>query len=365
MSVFKQLIVLALIAAVGYGGYEVYLQQTAEPIVEAPVSSPRSVTIETASVESRMIAETVEAIGTTRAQQSVAIVPEADGRLIDLAIEPGQHVVQGAVLARLDDTVARADLAEAKARLTEQQQVLARMERLLSTNAVSQASLEEATARLAEAEAQLDRAKQGVVNRTISAPFNGVVGLSEVDIGARLEQGDVITRLDDLSQVVLEFSLPETLYALVQPGLPVEARSVVFPDKTFEGRIAARDSRVDPVARAFRTRAILPNEEGILPAGMFMSLSLIIDNKQVLTVPEEAVVFQAAETYVYRIEDEKAVRLKVKTGPRQDGFVAILSGLSAGDEIATRGLTRLRDGAKVKLKSDTQTAESATQDGDS
>ncbi|MEM8537408.1 MAG: efflux RND transporter periplasmic adaptor subunit [Pseudomonadota bacterium] len=350
MSVFKQLLVICLLAAIGYGGYEAYRVYLAPPAEEAERKFKRTVTIEVAQAEKRILAETVEAVGTTRALQSVEIVPEADGRVMELNITPGVQVDQGNILVRLDDAVARADLVEAQAMLTERQQVLARVKQLRSTNSVAQATLEEATARLAEAEAQLERARQGLTNRTIVAPFSGVVGLAEVDVGAQLEKGDMITRLDNLSQIELEFALPEGLYGRIQKDLAVTATSVAFPDEVFMGKIDAVDSRIDPVSRSFRTRAVLPNPDGTLPAGMFMSLTLTLSEAEHLTVPEEAIVFQAAETYVYQIEDDKAVRVTVDTGQRKDGRVAILSGLDIGDVIAVRGLTRLSDGATVRIK---------------
>lgn len=349
MSVFKQVLVICLLAALGYGGYwgyQTYLQPPAEA-EEARGSRP--VTVEVARAETRRISRTVEAVGTTRAKKSIQIVPEADGRIVDLNITPGARVEEGAVLARLDDAIERADLAEAEARVIERRQALERVEQLRNTSAVSQATLEEAVARLAEAEAQLDRAERHLEDRTILAPFAGVLGLAEVDRGARVTSDDMITRLDDLSEVELEFSLPETLFAQVGRGMPIEARSVAFAGRVFEGQIDTVDSRVDPVARAFRTRAVIPNPDGTLPAGMFMSLTLTLSEEDALVVPEEAIVFQAAETYVFVIADGKATRVPVKTGQRQDGTVAVLAGLEEGQEVAVRGLGRLRDGAQVRL----------------
>lgn len=350
MSVFNQLIVICLLGAMGYGGYWGYNAYLAPPGQAAPARGSGPVTIETAQAEIQRVYNTVEAVGTTRAAKSIEIVPQTDGRIVDLEITPGAQVAKGTVLVRLDDAIERADLAEAQARLTERRQVLARIEQLRSTNAVSQASQEEAVARLAEAEAQLDRAKRRLEDRTILAPFAGVLGLAEVDRGARVTSDDMITRLDDLSDVELEFSLPETLFAKVRRGMPIQARSVAFSERIFEGQIDAVDSRIDPVSRAFRIRALVPNPDGVLPAGMFMSLTLTLSEDDTLVVPEEAIVFQAAETYVFAIADGKATRVSVQTGQRQDGMVAVLSGLEVGQDVAIRGLGRLRDGVDVTVK---------------
>jgi len=292
--------------------------------------------------------------------RSIDIVPEVDGRLVELTIAPGSRVEKGDVLARLEDTIERADLSEAEAVLTEQQQAVERARQLRETNAVSQATLEEAIARLAEATADVERARRRLEERRITAPFGGVVGLTNYDTGARVEEGQQLTRLDDLSEVEVEFSLPETVFAQVAHGQTVVARSAAFPDREFTGTITAVDSRIDPVSRAFRTRAVIPNPDSALPAGMFLSLTLVLEQEDRVTVPEEAIVFQAAETYVFVAEDDTARRRIVRTGQRQDGRIAILSGLEEGEAVVVRGLQRVRDGSPLKvLKTDAAATASA------
>ncbi len=349
MSVWKQLLLLCVLAGVAYGGYEAYQVYYPAPEESAGQRPSRPVPVELAAAETRTIARTVEAVGTTRARKSVEIVPEADGRVVEIDITPGSKVTAGTVLVRLDDAIQRADLAEARARVTERRQALVRVEQLRTSNAVSQATLEDTTARLAEARAQLDRAEQRFGDRTITAPFDGTVGLSEIDPGAWLSEGDAITRLDDLSEVVVEFGLPETLFTQVAIGQTVQASSAAFPDRVFDGQIEAVDSRIDPVSRSFRTRAVIPNPEGVLPAGMFMSLTLTLSETDALVVPEEAIVFQAAETYVFVVEDDVAKRLPITTGQRRDGVVAITGGLEPGAKVVTRGLQRVRDGKAVSV----------------
>ena len=349
MSISKQLFLLCLLGGLGYGGYEAYQLYLAEETTQSAPRTSQPVPVELAMAETRTLARTVEAVGTTRAFQSVGIVPEADGRVQEIYITPGTKVDKGAVLVRLDDAIQRADLAEAEARVTEQTQALTRARQLRQTNAISQATLEDTTARLAEARAQLDRARQRLEDRTITAPFSGTVGLTEIDRGARVDGGDLITRLDDLTEVIVEFALPETLFAQVQTGLKIEARSAAFPDRGFEGTIQAVDSRIDPASRAFRTRAVIPNPEGLLPAGMFMSLTLTLSEADVLVVPEEAIIFQAAATYVFTVEDGTARRVIVTTGQRRDGVVAVEAGLEDGTGVVVRGLQRVRDGKQVTV----------------
>lgn len=352
MSIWKQLFVLAALAGIAYGGYEAYLRYYA-PADTAQADQPRRgggpAAVETGVAELRVLRDTVEAVGTTRALQSVDIVPEASGRIEELAFSPGQRVEKGAVLVRLDDAIARADVTEAEARLLERERVLDRVNQLRGSNAVAVATLEDAVARLAEARAEYDRAEQRLAERVIRAPFAGTVGLAEVDRGARVAAGTFIARLDDLTEVEIEFALPETLFAQVRNGQQVTARSAAFPGREFTGRIDAVDSRIDPVGRSFRARAVIPNPDGTLPAGMFMSLELTLAETERTVVPEEAIIFQAAETYVFAVVDGKAERITVTTGQRRDGYVAIVDGLDPGQPIIVRGLHRVRNGGPVKV----------------
>lgn len=347
------MLVLILLGAAGFGGFEVWQRHIAPATPPERAGRPdRAVPVAVAVAERRVLRDTVEAVGTTRALQSVAIVPEADGHLVALSITPGDRVEKGDVLARLNDRIQRANLAEADARLKEARQKLERTRTLRQTNAVAQATLEEAVARLAEAEAARDRAADRLGDRRITAPFAGVVGLADVDPGARVEQGESIARLDDLSRVEVEFRLPETLFARARTGLRITARAAAFPGREFAGRIAAVDSRIDPVGRAFRVRAVIPNPKGVLPAGMFMSITVTLAETPALTIPEAAVIFEAAETYVFAVEDGVARRCRVKTGLRQDGRIAIAEGLSPGAQVVVRGLQRLRDGSAVNVLGD-------------
>ncbi|HET7410177.1 MAG TPA: efflux RND transporter periplasmic adaptor subunit, partial [Paracoccaceae bacterium] len=195
-----------------------------------------------------------------------------------------------------------------------------------------------------------------LADREIRAPFAGVVGLTYIDPGARVEEGTVIATIDDLSEMEVEFSLPETLFADIHIGQAVSVSSAAFPDRSFSGRVSVIGTRVDPVSRAFPVRAVIPNPEGALPAGMFMFLTLVLSESEEIVVPEEAVIAQAAETYVYVVEAGQAERRTVSTGQRQDGVIAILDGVSEGEPVVIHGHQRLNDGALVNVMNRPATA---------
>ena len=356
MPVWKQLVVLIILGSLGAGGYWAYGAYFAPPEGEAEASGQGTITVETAPAERRRLAKTVEAVGTTRASRSVEIVPLAAGRVVAVNFAPGQRVEAGDVLVRLDDDIEQANLTEAEALLVEQRQSVERVRTLQRSNSVAMAQLERVTAEFAAAGAALERAKRRLADREIRAPFTGVVGLTDIDPGARVEEGTVITTLDDLGEVEVEFSLPETLFAGIHSGQPVSASSAAFPERSFGGRVSAIGTRVDPVSRSFRVRAVIPNPEGALPAGMFMFLTLSLSESDAIVVPEEAVIAQAAETYVYVVEGDRAVRRSVKTGQRQNGVIAVLEGVAEGEPVVIRGTQRLRDGATVRVLDEAETA---------
>lgn len=359
MAIWRQLIILICIGGLAFGGYEFWRSEYggADGAAEAPRGGPRAAAVEIAAIRSATLERTVEAVGTTRARQSVEVRPLAAGRIVELAINPGELVEAGAALARLDDEIERANFAEAEALIVEQRQAAERAQSLRRSAAVAESAVEQAISRLAVAEATLNRARRRLADRTIRAPFAGMIGLTNVDIGARVDDGDVIARLDDLSEIEVEFSLPETLYAEIRVGMPIYALSAAFPGRAFTGEIAAIDSRVDPVGRAFKVRATIPNPERELPAGMFMSLSVTLSATEALVAPEEAIVAQAADTYVFVVEDGKARRAPVRTGLRKAGEVAILSGVAEGDMVVTRGLQSVRDGGAVNVVGGAEQAE--------
>lgn len=363
MPIWKQLLLILLLGAAGAGGYWLYDAEFRPAEAVGASAEPSRVTVEIAVAEEEHLAELVEAVGTTRALRSVEIVPLAAGRVTEILFRAGQQVEKGEVLVRLDDDIERADLTEAKALLVEARQAVERVQKLRKSNAVALAELERATAQFAAATAALERAERRLADREIRAPFAGVVGLSEVDLGAHLGPGSTITTLDDLSSVEIEFSLPEGLFAAIRIGQEVAASSVAYPQQSFAGEVTAIGTRIDPVARAFRVRAIVANPDQALPAGMFMFLTLAIEESSAVMVPEEAVIAEASGAHVFVIEGDRAEARAVRTGARRSGIVAILDGVQAGESVAIAGLERLQHGAAIRVLDAPATASAEPQQG--
>ncbi len=349
MRVGTQLgIAAALLLAVG--GAVTWHQSRIDGEAAAAVSRAASaVPVEVSAAERGTIRERIEAVGSTLARQAVDIVALSSGRVAEIAFRPGEHVEQGAVLVRLDDRAEQAAVAEAQAMLREAQLALDRARRLRANNTVAQATVDELEAAYLGAEARLDAAQKQLADRTVRAPFAGVVGLRGVDVGARVDDTTVLTTLDDLVEIEIEFSVPEIFFARVRPGQLVQATSASFPGETFTGRIAMIDSRIGQVSRAFRVRAVLPNPDLALPAGMFRHVSVVLEERPAVLIPEQAVLAEGDGTFAFIVADDRAERRQIRLGQREAGTVEVLDGLAADESVARTGLQRLRDGVAVRV----------------
>jgi membrane fusion protein (multidrug efflux system) len=338
-----------LMVALGAGGF-LYHRSQADSEAEAAVGrGPNTVPVAIAAAEAGTMLERIEAVGTTLARQAVDIVSLSSGRIAEIAFRPGERVEAGAVLVRLDDEAERAAVAEAQAALRETELALERARKLRANNTVAQATVDELEATYLGARARLDAAQKRLTDRTVKAPFTGVAGMRRVDVGARVDDATVLTTFDDLSEIEIEFSVPEIFFGQVRQGQPVSATSTAFPRRTFDGRIATIDTRIGQISRAFRVRAVLPNPDLVLPAGMFMHVEVVLEERPAVLIPEEAVVAEGDSTFVFTVQDARAQRRPVRLGQRQAGTVEVLEGLEPGEPVVREGMQRLRDGTAVRL----------------
>ncbi|WP_342643139.1 efflux RND transporter periplasmic adaptor subunit [Rhodoligotrophos ferricapiens] len=313
----------------------------------------RVVPVEVAKVKTASFTDKVEAVGSLRANQSITIVPEAAGRIQEIRFKAGEKVKAGEVLVQLDDRDQRIALEEAKATFAEAAQAYERQKKLVQSKVATKAALEQALATYTKAKAAVERAERDLERQQIVAPFAGVVGLSRTDLGAWVETSTVLTTLDDVSTVELEFALPERLLGEIKTGLAIEASSTGFPGRIFEGEISAVDTRIDPASRAFTVRASIPNPDLALKPGMFVNISVALDKRVAIAVPEEAVMTSGDRTFVYLLADGKAERRPVELGARTaEGLVEVRKGVDKADLVISSGTQTLRDGTAVKVMAD-------------
>ncbi len=354
ISIVRQLVIVMLLGGLAGGAWWLLAGPGlgSAGLPDAGQGGDRSIAVEIASVRVGEVDQVIEAVGTTRARQSVEIRANDAGRIAAILFETGQRVEAGQPLVRLDSEIEAANLAEARALLDDARGQLDRARQLVANRTVAQARVEELEAAFLAGRARVAAAERRLADREVTAPFGGVVGLREVDAGARITDETVLTRLDDLSVVDLEFQVPEVVFGRIRQGLPVAAASAAFPGRSFEGTVTAIDTRIDPVTRAFRVRALLPNPDGTLPAGLFMIARITLESRpDALLIPEQSVLTEGRSIYVYRIRDERAERVEIQVGLRRVGEVEVIDGLQAGDRVVIGGLQRLRSGVSVRIQS--------------
>ncbi len=348
MSLLRQILILLVVAGLGAAGWVLLAAERPGSVESAPQA--RAIPVQVAEVRSGQVRETVEAVATSRAEEAIAIVPVIAGRLEQILFEPGQQVKTGDLLVKLESQSEQAAVDEAKALLDDALGQYERGQQLARTRSMADARVEELRAGFLAAKARLAAAQQQLADREIRAPFDGVVGLREVSVGARIDTDTVITTLDALHTLELEFSVPEQFYGKIEPGTPIVATTSTYATREFRGEVGSIDSRVDPVARAFRVRARIPNADLALPAGLFMVVESVLSERTALLVPEEAILMQGRAAFLFKIEGDRAKRVQVQLGQRRYGAVEVRQGAALGDQVAVTGLQRLRDGSSVQVQ---------------
>jgi membrane fusion protein (multidrug efflux system) len=308
------------------------------------------VAVVTAPVRSERLSFELEALGTAGANEAVDITAKVANQVTAVRFAEGQQVRRGDVLVELDGAEARADLAVAEAALAESRSQYQRSRELYTTKVLSDQQLEQIEATFKANEARVTSARSRVGDTIIRAPFAGRVGLRRVSVGSLISPGTVITTLDDTSTIKLDFTIPETFLSVVTPGLEIAARSVAYPDASFGGRVSSVDSRVDPATRSVTVRALLPNPQGLLKPGMFLTVRLSRGAVDALIVPEQALVPEQGDVFVFVVADGVAEKRLVRIGQRRVGDVQIVDGLAEGELVVTEGTQKLRDGAPVRLQ---------------
>lgn len=309
---------------------------------------PVLVTLATASP--REFVNLIDAVGTARANESIELTAKSADTVARLNFADGQAVPAGHVVAEMTQREQSADQRAAEANLREQEQALQRARKLRAAGFVTQASLDAATAARDSAAARVAATRSRAADRIVTTPFAGVLGLRRVSVGALVRPGEVITTLDDITRIKVDFAVAETQMAGVGKGQAVRATAAAYPGETFTGTVDSIDTRIDPASRTVTVRAIFPNAGRRLLPGMLMNVGIESNRRTALGLPEQCLVPVESRQYVYVAEGEdKADRREVTIGQRVPGFVEILSGLKPGDRVVLDGTLKMRPGATIRL----------------
>jgi membrane fusion protein (multidrug efflux system) len=316
----------------------------AAPPTPVIVSAVRSVPFE----------DRIEALGTVRANESLALTASVTETVSALYFDDGDRVTKGKVLVEMTSAEEHAQLNEARALANEAERQYRRVQSLATQGTASKSLLDERGREWETARARLVAIESRLSDRLIKAPFSGVVGLRNISVGALVEPGDLITTLDDDTVMKLDLAVPSVYLSSLTPGLAVMATTRAYGETAFAGEVRSIDSRVDPVTRSVLVRVMVPNRDRLLKPGMLMQVVLRKDPRRAIVVPEAALMPVGRDQFVLlalpQEAGHKVERRQVRIGSRRPGEVEVLEGLSPGDLVITHGTMRVRPGQDVKVR---------------
>jgi membrane fusion protein (multidrug efflux system) len=316
-----------------------FARQTAEVTVKHVIISP---------VVLQQISDRVEALGTARATESVNITANITEKITRIDFEDGQQVKAGDILVVLEQAEEQAELKRAQAVRGERKLALERLQQLEKRQLSTPDEIDRTRLELEQAEASITAINTRISDRVIRAPFDGIVGLRNISVGALVETGDLIATLDDTRQMKLDFSVPSMFLSELKPGLKIKARAAALANKEFFGEVKSIDSRIDPVTRSIKVRAMLPNADGRIIPGILMQVDLLRNTRQALVIPEASLLPLADGQYVMvRVDNsgnDTVEKRQVEIGLRLPGYVEILKGLIAGEQVVTHGNDKVQPG---------------------
>jgi len=316
-----------------------------------PESGPQQVIV--AAVIHKQIADRIEALGTARANESLSITSNVSEKINTIHFEDGQQVKAGETLIVLKDAEEQANLKLTQAVLGERKLALDRTRRLAKQKLVPPEELDKARLAHAQASASINAIQARIDDRIIKAPFDGVVGLRQLSIGALVESGDQVATLDDTHIIKLDFSVPAVFLPELKLGLPIEATADAVGKQVYTGKVSSIDSRVDPVSRSVKVRALLPNPDGKIIPGILMQVQLLRNVRQALVIPEAALLPLADKQFVMlQVNNQdklQAQKREIKIGTRTPGWVEVIDGLSLNEMVITHGNSKVRNGSAIKV----------------
>jgi membrane fusion protein (multidrug efflux system) len=342
----NKILVALVILALGYGGYRGYGHFMAPEDQQGGFA----MAVEAYDVVPQALDVTIESVGTLRANESVTLRPELAGRITDILFTEGALLKKGTPLFKIDDRVYNAEVKQASANLQLARLNFERFQKLSKTGASTRQRFDEAQANLGVAQANYDLARTRLDYATITAPFDGTVGLRNISPGDFVNVGQDLANFVSYDPMKVDFNIPENQSRQLKAGQTIDITVEAVPGKTFAGDVFAIDPQIDVNGRAVALRATIANPDYVLKPGFFARVSLLVEKKDsALLIPENAIVPQGNDKFIFKIKEDSTVTLlPVTLGIRRDGQVEITQGLAAGDVVVTSGQIKLREGAPVK-----------------
>ena len=310
---------------------------------------PRAAVVVALPVTSGIVNNQLTSIGEGSAIHSVTVNSASGGTLMTVDVKPGDHVEAGAKLATLDSDTQQNAFDRAKLAASDADAALARAQSLVKTNAIATTAVDAAqlasdNARLAVQAAQIE-----LDQRTITTPIAGTVGLILVSPGNLINAQTVVTTIEDSSQIVINFWVPERYAGQMAVGAAVTAESAALPGKTFTGTLSAVDNKIDPDSRTLQVQATLPNTDGTIKSGMSFTVDMAFMGETFPDVDPLSIQWSNTGAYVWKVVDSKVVKGMVEIIQRNSDGVLVKGDVKPGDQVVTQGVLQLTDNATVRL----------------
>lgn len=301
-------------------------------------------------------------LGTARALRHITIFSAVPGEVRKVLVRAGQRVKAGEKLFELDNRQAELAVAMAASKLEGAKRLLDRADRLRRKKVQSEATVQDATTVADQAEVELNAAKVALGDHVITAPFAGIVGISNIDVGDRITSSTELVTLDDRSVMTVEFDVPERYLPRLRQSMKVTVRTPGFGDRRFEGMLSDIDSRVHPTRRTVAVRASVINISDELRPGMSFAVDMKLPGKEYPRIPDLALQFSQSGNFVWLAKDGLAERVTVKIVRRNSNTVLVEGKVRPGDRIVIEGVQRLRSGRKIKIAEDDKQAPAQSND---
>lgn len=339
-NIVRGVILLVVLALLGGTGFMLAMKIKFADF--QPPMAPANVIL--TPVESHVFVDRIEAIGTITASESAVLTATVTETVKTINAQEGQFVAKGTPIVDLND-------AQEQATLNEASQSYNRYTKLVKDNLASPEKRDQEQASFNVAKAQLDK-------RKIVAPFDGFLGIRHVNVGDVVQPGTIITTIDAIDPIKLDFTVPEIYLADMKPDMEIEATTAAWPKDVFKGKIYVVDSRINADSRALSVRAIMQNPDHKLKPGLLMKVNVIRATKTSLAVPESAIQSAGERKAVFVVGADKKVAEKViHTGQREPGLVEVLDGLVTGDKVIIEGQMKTGAGASVNIVGEKPIAE--------
>lgn len=324
--------------------------------------SPPSSTVSVTTPRSETWETRYKAVGSIEPIRGILMETEMPGVVDAIRFENGQYVKQGDLLVQLDINVEKAQLRAAEATLQLAKTEFERTKRLRETGSVPQSQLDQSIANLERAEAEIENLKALIDRKTIEAPFDGRVGIRQINLGQYVAAGAPIVSLQADDQVYVNFSLPQKVLSNIETGMPIELSSDAFSGQTFPGTLTAVSPQIDPATRSIALQGTVNNPDGLLRSGLFVNIELVSEETEDVTlIPATAILYAPYGNSVYVVETEQpeggkerlvAKQKFIRIGRTRGDFVSVLGGLGADEKIVSAGAFKLRNGAPVIINNE-------------